>query len=49
MSNFTNCGRFGSGTYAYRPYDDGEGVPPGEARRHTDSHGGSDQSELRSL
>jgi hypothetical protein len=26
-----------------------EGMPPGEARRHTDSHGGSDQSELRSL
>ena len=30
------------------PYD-GEGMPPGEARRHTDSLGGSDQSELRSL
>ena len=30
------------------PYD-GEGMPPGGTRRHTDSLGGSDQSELRSL
>jgi len=30
------------------PYD-GEGMPPSDARRHTDSHGSSYQSELRSL
>jgi hypothetical protein len=29
--------------------DDGEGMPPREARRHTDAYGGADQREVRSL